>query len=288
MITEERRQAFTYRKRKTKNLIMMASLVLTAIVVLLPLFSILGYVLVNGAPGLSWSFFTEMPKPVGEAGGGMLNALSGTIVMIALASAIGVTTGLGAGIYLSEFPTGWFPNFVRFCAEILTSVPSIVIGLFVYLLIVLPMKRFSAIAGGAALGIIMIPIVARSSEEILKRVPSHMREAGLALGIPRWKVILFIVLRGSRKGVITCVMLAVARIAGETAPLLFTALNNRFWSWRLDNPMASLPVQIFTYSIAPFDEWHQQAWTGALVLVGLVLTLNLATRLATRSEGSSR
>lgn len=279
---------FGYRKRKTKNFFMCLCLVLAAALALTPLFSILGYVLYKGLPALNWSFFTELPKPVGEVGGGMVNALVGTLILVAIAALIGITWGIAAGLYLSEYGKGKLGSVIRFSADMMTSVPSIIIGLFIYVLMVVPMKRFSAIAGGVALGIIMIPIVARSTEELLKLVPQHIREAGLALGLPRWKVTLFVVLRGSLSGISTGVILAVARVAGETAPLLFTALNNRFWHSGLDSPIASLPVQIYTYSISPFDDWHRQAWAGALVLVLLVFTINVVTRFVLRPVGKVR
>lgn len=277
----------TYTRRKAVDFLMRTLLVTAAGLAVVPLFLVLGYVVAKGFPALSASFFTELPRPVGETGGGMANALVGTAVLVLLASAVGVTWGIVTGIYLSEYGSGKLGAAVRFSTDMLASVPSIVIGLFIYAVFVVPMKRFSAIAGGAALGIIMIPTVARSTEELLRLVPTHIREAGLALGLPRWKVILRIVLRGCRSGIMTGVMLAVARVAGETAPLLFTALNNRFWTTRLDQPVASLPVQIYSYAISPFEEWHAQAWAGALLLLGVVLALNLTSRVLFRG-GSGR
>jgi phosphate transport system permease protein len=210
----------------------------------------------------------------------MANACVGTLLLVGLASLIGIPWGIATAIYLSEYGHGKFGAFVRFCVDLLASIPSIIIGLFAYAVIVVPTKHFSAYAGGVALGILMIPTVARSSEELLRLVPQHIREAGLALGLPRWKVTLRIVLRGSLGGIATGVILAVARVAGETAPLLFTALNNRFWSVSMDQPIASLPVQIYTYAISPYDDWHRQAWAGAFVLVFLVFSVNLVTRIA--------
>jgi len=279
---------FSYTRRKIKDRIICGSLALAAVAALIPLFSVLGYVLVQGVPALNLDFFTKIPAPVGETGGGMANALLGTSVLIVLGSLLGVGWGLVVGIYLAEYGNGRLGSAIRFTADLLSSVPSIVIGLFVYACLVMPMKRFSAIAGGVALGILMIPTVARSTEELLRLVPTHIREAGLALGLPRWKVILRIVLRGCASGIMTGVMLAVARVAGETAPLLFTALNNRFWQFSLDQPIASLPVQIYTYAISPFDDWHRQAWAGALVLVALVFTINISCRVLLRSDGSGR
>lgn len=278
----------SYRKRKAKDLVMCSLLAVAAIVALSPLFSVLAHVIAQGYQALGAAFFTQLPKPVGEAGGGMANALLGTLTLVLIASLIGVGWGVVTGVYLSEYGTGKTAAVVRFGTDMLASVPSIVVGLFVYALVVVPMKRFSALAGGLALGILMIPIVARNTEEMLRLVPVHIREAGLALGLPRWKVILRIVLRGCVSGILTGVMLGVARVAGETAPLLFTAMNNRFWQSGLDQPIASLSVQIYSYAISPFDEWHAQAWTGALVLVLLVFTINLGTRFFFRTDGAGR
>ena len=265
--------------RKLKNALLLGFLVLASIVAVLPLFAVFLYALRQGISGLSVDFFTRLPAPVGESGGGMANALLGTGILLGLASLAGVPIGVVTGVYLSEFGRGKVAAVVRFSVDVLTSVPSIIVGLFAYALVVIPMKRFSAWAGAVALAIVMVPIIARATEEILKLVPVHVREAGLALGIPRWKVILRIVLPGSRGGITTGVMLAVARAAGETAPLLFTAFNNQFWSRGLDQPIASLPVQIYTYAISPFEEWHEQAWAGAFVLICFVLLINLVTRL---------
>lgn len=272
-----------YKRRKALSLWMTFVLSLAAIAACGALFLVFGYVVLKGAPHLSLSFFNQLPKPVGETGGGMLNALVGSGLMVFLASLVGIPWGIATGMYLSEYGRGRFAPVVRFGAEMLSSVPSIVIGLFAYVLIVKPMHRFSALAGSAALALIMVPLVARNTEELLKLVPQHIREAGLALGIPRWKVTLWIVLRGSLSGITTGVMLGIARIAGETAPLLFTALNNRFFSITPDQPMASLPVQIYTYAIAPFDEWNRLAWSGAFVLILFVFVLNLTTRLILKS-----
>ena len=266
-------------KRKILNRLMKTLLALAAGVALLPLFSVLLYVFQQGYPSFSHAFFTELPKPVGESGGGMGNALLGTGTLVLLGSLIGIPVGVGTGVYLSEYGTGKLAACVRFSTELLAGIPSIIIGIFVYSLFVIPMKRFSGIAGGASLAIIMIPTIARVTEELLKLVPLQLREAGLALGISRWKVTLRIVLRGSIGGIATGVMLAIARVMGETAPLLFTALNSQYWPKGIDQPMASLPVQIYTYAISPYDEWHQQAWAGALLLVLCVFIFNLTTRL---------
>jgi phosphate transport system permease protein len=274
-----------FRRRKVWNTFMCILLGLAAIITLVPLFSVFIYVVSQGFPALNLSFFTHLPKPVGETGGGMANAIAGTTTLIVIASAVGVPWGVACGLYLSEYARGKFGDFVRFSADLLASIPSIIIGLFIYALIVAPMKHFSALAGGMALGILMIPTVARSVEELLKLVPLHIREAGLALGLPRWKVILRIVLGGSSRAILTGVMLAVARVAGETAPLLFTAFGNRFWQSSLDQPIASLPVQVYTYAISPYDDWHQQAWAGALILVLIVFSMNIFARLLLKPSG---
>jgi len=250
----------------------------------IPLLSLLTYVLRQGAGGLSWAFFTGLPKPVGEPGGGMANALLGSAVLVGLASCVGMPVGILAGIYLAEYGRNRFGNAVRFCADVLSGIPSIVVGVFVYSLIVLSMRRFSALAGGVALGILMLPTVTRTTEELVRLVPDTLREAALALGVPRWRATLRVVLRTALPGIATGLMLAVARAAGETAPLLFTAFNNRFWSASLDRPMASLPVQIFTYAVSPYDDWHRQAWAAALVLVVAVLVLNAGARLLVRGR----
>lgn len=267
---------------------MMALLAAATTLALIPLFSVFFYVLHQGAPALDMDFFTKLPKPVGETGGGMANSLLGTVTLVFLASLLGVPWGIATGLYLSEYGKGRLSHLVRFSADMLASIPSIIIGLFVYALIVMTMKRFSAMAGGLALGILMIPTVARSTEELLKIVPGHIREAGLALGLPRWKVTLWIVLKGSRGAIVTAIMLSVARVAGETAPLLFTAFNNRFWQAGLDQPISSLPVQIYTYAISPYEDWHRQAWAGAFVLVMLVFTMNLITRFVLSAGGKAR
>ena len=278
----------THQRRKWVDKWMSGLLLLAALAALVPLFSVLGYVIWNGAGYLNWDFFSKLPKPVGETGGGMANALAGTCTLVATASLIGVPWGVAAGVFLSEYGDGKLGTIVRFATDMLASVPSIVIGLFVYALIVVPMGGFSAMAGGVALAIIMIPIVARSTEEIVRLVPVHIREAGLALGLSRWKVILRIVLRGCVSGITTGVMLAVARVAGETAPLLLTSLNNQYWNLGITGPIASLPVQIYSYAISPFDEWHGLAWAGALLLVLMVFVVNVLARLVFRTGGSGR
>ena len=254
---------------------------LASLAVVAPLILILAFLLVQGASALNLDFFIKMPKPVGEAGGGMANAIVGTVIIIGLAVCFGLPVGILGGVYLAESRDRRLPWAVRFLGDVLNGVPSIVLGIFAYALVVRPVGRFSALAGGFALGMIMIPIVLRTTEELVRLVPDSLREAALALGVPQWKMILRVVLPTAKAGIITGVMVAVARIAGETAPLLFTAFGNRFWSTRLDQPMAALPLQIFTYAISPFDDWHRQAWAGALVLIVMILVTSVVARLAT-------
>ncbi|HVE83781.1 MAG TPA: phosphate ABC transporter permease PstA [Myxococcales bacterium] len=267
-----------YLRRRVVDWLARGLCVAMTVLAIIPLLSLLAYVVKQGAGALSWSFFTQLPKPVGEVGGGMANALAGSAVLVGLACAVGMPVGILAGIYLAEFGKNRFGDAVRFCADVLSGVPSIAVGVFVYSLVVLSMRRFSAIAGGLALGILMLPTITRTTEELVRLVPDTLREAALALGVPKWRAILRVVLRTALPGIATGLMLAVARAAGETAPLLFTAFNNRFWSTSLDKPMASLPVQIFTYAVSPYDDWHRQAWGAALVLVMAVLVLNVAAR----------
>jgi len=252
--------------------------------VILPLVLIFGFLLWQGASAINVDFFTHLPKPVGEVGGGMANAIIGTLILLGLASLLGLPIGILGGVYLAESRDRRLPWIVRFLADVLNGVPSIVIGIFAYTLVVLPMRRFSAVAGGVALAVIMLPIVVRTTEEMVRLVPASLREAGLALGVPEWKVVLRVVLPTARAGIVTGAMVAVARVAGETAPLLFTAFGNRFWHQGLDQPIAALPLQIFAYAIAPYDDWHRQAWAGALVLIGLVLVVSLMARLVTRGR----
>lgn len=271
-------------RRKLANNLMWVSASCCALAALVPLGFVLYYVTAQGLPALNLDFFLHVPKPVGEAGGGMANAIVGTLVLIVLASLVGLPIGLLGGIYLAEFGNNRFGGLLRFCADVLSGVPSIVIGIFIYALVVVPMKRFSALAGGAALGVMMIPTVMRTSEELIRLVPSSLREAALSLGATHPRTIFKIVLLAARAGVITGILLAIARIAGETAPLLFTAFGSGLWSTSLDQPIASLPVQIFSYAIAPYEDWHAQAWAGALVLVTLILILSAAARYATRGR----
>jgi phosphate transport system permease protein len=235
------------------------------------LVAIFAYLVLKGAGSLNWAFLTQTPKPVGEPGGGMANALVGSIMVLGIASLFGVPVGIAAGIYLAEFGRNKFGQLVRFTADVLNGVPSIVIGLVAYGLVVIQQRHFSAFAGGVALAIMMVPVVTRTTEEMLLLVPHPVREAALALGIPQWRTTVSITLATAKSGIITGIMLAFARVAGETAPLLFTAFGNQFWSFSANQPIAALPLQIFTYAISPFDEWHRQAWAGALVLVALIV-----------------
>jgi len=273
--------------RRTRHLIsggMIGLTYLAAVLATLPLLLILWHLLKKGASSLSLAFFTNMPKPVGEAGGGMANAIVGTLIMIGIACAIGLPIGIGSGIYLSEKRSTPLAQTVRFLADVLNGLPSIVMGIFAWEILVRPAGHFSALAGGAALGAMMIPLVTRTSEEMLRVVPVSLREAALALGYPRWRTSLSVVVRTALAGIATGALVAVARIAGETAPLLFTAIGNQFWSTALREPIAALPLQIFAYAISPYDEWHAQAWAGALVLISMVLLIILAARLVTRSR----
>ena len=264
--------------RKSLNFVMLTLTGVAAFAVVSVLFLILGYLIWNGGASLSWKFFTQLPKPVGETGGGMANAIVGSLKLLFLAAVMGLPVGLLAGVYLAEFGGKTFSFIVRYTTDLLNGVPSIVIGIFAYSLVVLPVKHFSALAGGVALGIMVIPITVRSTEEFLRAVPGNMREAAMALGASRWKTIATVVLPAASGGILTGMLLALARVAGETAPLLFTAFGNRFWSQGWGQPIASLPVMIYTYAVAPYDDWHRQAWAAGLVLLGLVLLSNLGAR----------
>jgi len=255
---------------------------LSVVVALIPLALIFFYVIQQGFSSLNWDFFTRMPKPVGESGGGMANAILGTLFLMAIASVVSIPIGLVAGVYLSEYGRKAFATLVRFTADVLSGVPSIVIGIFAYGLAVLPFHRFSALAGGLALGFMMIPIITRTTEELVNLVPPTLREASLALGATRAKAAFGVMVPAALPGIMTGILVAIARIAGETAPLLFTSFNNRFFSTRLDQPIGSLTVQVFTYAISPYDDWHRQAWAGALVLVAVVFVFSVLARVATR------
>ncbi len=259
---------------------------LMVVAALIPLGSLLWLVVSRGLPGLTPSFFTALPKPVGEVGGGVGNAIVGTLTMVGLACVLGLPVGIGAGVFLAEKGDGAFGRAVRFTAEVFSGVPSIVIGIVAYGLVVIPMRSFSALAGALALALLMIPSLARTTEELVRLVPPSLREASLALGIPQWKTSLRIVLRTALGGIVTAALLGIARAAGETAPLLFTALNNQYWNFQLDQPTASLTVQIFNYAVSPYEDWHQKAWSAALVLLLLVGILNLAARAALRRSAA--
>lgn len=276
-----------YARRRLVNGLAQGVAGLCTLAVLLPLVLIFGYLLTKGCSSLNLSFFTQLPKPVGEPGGGMANAIVGTLTLIGLASVLGLPIGVLAGVFLAEHGHRRLGSTIRFCADVLTGVPSIVIGIYAYTLIVLPTHSFSAYAGGFALAVIMLPIVTRTTEEMVRLVPSTLREAALGLGVPAWRTTLWVVLRTARGGIITGIMLAVARVAGETAPLLFTAFGNQFWHQGLTGPISSLPQQIYTYAISPFDDWHRQAWAGALVLLVLISLTSLAVRLLTRGHARS-
>jgi phosphate transport system permease protein len=253
---------------------------------LIPLASELWLVASNGARGLSLTFFTSLPSPVGEPGGGIGNAILGTLYMVGMACVIGLPIGVGAGFYLAERGDGRLGGAIRFMAEVLSGVPSIVVGIVAYGLFVIPMKRFSAIAGAVALAILMLPTLARTTEEMIRLIPRNLREGALALGIPAWKTSLRVMLPTALSGILTAILLSVARAAGETAPLLFTSLNNQYWSWRPDQPSASLTVQIFNYAISPYDDWHQKAWTAALVLLlGVGLSSAAGRAIQRRAQG---
>ena len=279
-------QGFT--RRKVTDLAFRGACVFAVLVALLPLASVLYYTAARGLGGVDLDFFTRLPKPVGETGGGMGNAIDGTIRIVGMACVIGIPVGVLAGSFLAEFPGTSFSTIVRFSADVMAGIPSITVGIFAYSVVVLRMGRFSAIAGAIALAVIMLPTVTRTTEELLRLVPGSLREAALGLGVAKWRATMFIVIRTALPGITTGIMLAVARIAGETAPLLFTAFNNRFWAQGIDQPIASLPVQIYTYAVSPFEDWHRQAWAAALVLVVMVLILNITARLVVRPGVKAR
>jgi phosphate transport system permease protein len=266
------------RRRIFMNGLMIGLCGAAVLIALLPLASVLWVVIKSGIGALSLDFFTKLPAPVGEVGGGIGNAIVGTLFMVALASAIGVPLGVGAGFFLAERGDGKAGHLVRFCAEVLAGVPSIVVGVVAYGLLVIPLKRFSALAGAVALAILMIPMLARATEEMVRLVPQTLREASLALGVPAWKTSLMVVLPTALPGVLNAILLSVARAAGETAPLLFTALNNQYWNHRPDQPTASLTVHIFNYAVSPYEDWHQKAWGAALCLLLLIGSLSLIAR----------
>jgi phosphate transport system permease protein len=280
--------SFRYLWRKGVNWVMFSLAGLCALVTVSVLFFILGFLVWNGARAINLDFFTQLPKPVGESGGGMANAIVGSASLLVLASLIGVPIGFVAGVYLAEFGGKRFSDVVRYTADLLNGVPSIVIGIFAYAVVVLPMKRFSTLAGALALSLMVIPITVRSTEQFLRAVPHSLREAALALGASQWRMVVTVVIPAAFRGIVTGTMLGVARVAGETAPLLFTSFSNRYWATAWDQPTASLPVMIFTYAISPYEDWHRQAWAAGLVLLTLMLGANIAARLILSPKGARR
>jgi phosphate transport system permease protein len=277
-----------YRRRKATDAFFRVACMGAVVLALVPLASVLYYTTIRGIGGIDLDFFTQLPKPVGEKGGGMGNAIEGTLRLIAMSCALGIPVGVLAGVFLAEFPGTRFATLVRFSADVMSGIPSITIGIFAYSVVVLKMGHFSGYAGSIALAVIMLPTVTRTTEELLKLVPAMLREAALGLGVSKWRATIHVVLRTAAPGIATGVMLAVARVGGETAPLLFTAFNNRFWADGMDQPVASLPVQIYTYAVSPFEDWHRQAWAAALVLVALVLLLNVTAKLLVRHRVGGR
>lgn len=257
--------------RRLMNYAAMSLAAFSAMIVLAPLFAVLIYLLIKGMSAINWAFLTQIPKPVGEVGGGMANAIWGSGEILAIANLIGIPLGIAGGIHLAEYGRHRFAGGIRFMADVLNGIPSIVIGMAIYGLVVVTQRHFSALAGGIALGVMMIPTVMRATEEMLLMVPHSIREAALGLGISQWRTTIFVTLRTATSGVITGIMLAFARVAGETAPLLFTAFGNQFWNLKINQPTAALPLQIYTYAISPYDEWHRQAWAGAMVLILLII-----------------
>lgn len=279
-------EAPNHQWRKLKNVMMQITTLVCAILVITPLCLLFYHLLSTGISALNWDFFTKLPKPVGETGGGIANALVGTFVLLGIAAMVGVPIGVLGGIYLAEYGASWLNRWIRFGADVLNGVPSITWGMVVYALVVVPMKGFSAWAGGLVLGMMMIPLIMRTAEEVLRLVPNGYREASLALGISKWRTILQIVVRTALKGIVTGVLLALARVAGETAPLLFTAFGNRYWNHNLSDPIAAVPLQIFNYAISPYEDWHRQAWAGALVLLLVITLINVSVRVLTRDRFS--
>ncbi len=283
------RGSLLLKRRKVVNFIMLTITAICTVMAAGVLVYILGYLFIHGATSLTWNFFTKLPTPVGETGGGMANAIVGSAKLLMIAAAVGIPIGFLAGVYLSEFGDGPFAFFVRYVTDLLNGVPSIVMGIFAYTIIVLPQKHFSTLAGGLALGVMMIPIAVRSSEEFLRAVSKSLREGAVALGASRAMAIFTVVIPAAKNGIITGVMLNIARVSGETAPLLFTSFSNRYWSEGLNQPTASLPVMIYTYAVAPYEDWHQQAWSAGFVLLTLVLGVNVIARMIlTRNQHVAR
>ena len=281
------RRSDHHTRRKFKSALASTTAFVSAVLVITPLALVFFHLVVNGASSLNWNFLTKLPGPVGAVGGGMANAIVGSLELLALAGAIGIPVGVLGGVYLAEYGSARINSVLRFLADVLNGVPSITWGVVVYGLVVLRFKGFSGYAGGLALGLIMIPLILRTTEEVILLVPNGYREASLALGVSRWKTIVHIVMKTASKGIITGILLALARVGGETAPLLFTAFGNRFWNHSLSQPIAALPLQVFTYAISPYDDWHRQAWAGALVLVTGIFCVNVLVRILTRGRGAS-
>jgi phosphate transport system permease protein len=278
----------SYARRKAVNAVMLSLTGLCTLLAICVLFFILGYLVWHGGTSLNWSFFTKLPTPVGETGGGMANAIVGSGKLLLLATLFGIPIGFCGGVYLAEFGGTTFPFIVRYVTDLLNGVPSIVMGIFAYTLIVLPQRHFSTMAGGLALGVMMIPISLRTTEEFLRAVPQALREGAMALGASKSKAVITVVIPAAVQGIVTGIMLNIARVAGETAPLLFTSFGNRFWSPGWDQPTAALPVMIFTYAVAPYEDWHKQAWSAAFVLLMLVLTINVTARLILARRGHTQ
>ena len=273
-----------HRWRKFKNAVVQTVALACAILVVTPLVLVFYHLVTQGFTAINWAFFTSLPRPVGEVGGGMANAIVGTFLLLGQAALLGVPVGVLGGVFLSEYGSSRLNWWLRFAADVLNGVPSITWGMVVYALLVVPMRGFSALAGGVVLGLMMIPLVMRTTEEVLQLVPGGYREAELALGIAQWRAVVHIVMRTALKGIVTGVLLALARVAGETAPLLFTAFGNLGWAHKVTEPVAAMPLQIFIYAISPYDDWHRQAWAGALVLLLLVLAVNISVRFLTRDR----
>ncbi len=276
------------RRRNTVNRVMLTLTGFAAVIVVVPLLLIFYYLLSAGAGAINLDFFTQLPAPVGEEGGGMANALLGTVFLVLLAGAIGIPVAVGAGVFLAEGGRSPLATVVRFTADVMNGIPSIVVGIFVWAWVVVSMGRFSMLAGGIALAVMLLPMVTRTTEEMVRLVPRELKEGGIALGFTRWRTTLGIVLPAARSGILTGILVALARIAGETAPLLFTAFGNPFWEWRLNEPISALPLLIYQYAISPYDEWHRLAWAAALVLIGLVLAVSLASRFLIRNPYRQR
>ncbi len=272
------------KRRKFINSLMILLCFIAAVLTILPLLYIFIYTTQSGITALNIDFFTQLPKPVGEEGGGMANAIVGSGILIGLGGLIGIPIGIMSGIYIAEYSKSFLAGAIKFTTDVLSGVPSIVVGIFAYGVVVLSMQSFSAIAGGFALGILMIPTVTKITEEMLRLVPHSLREASLALGVSRWKTTVKVVLKTASSGIITGILLAIARAAGETAPLLFTAFGNSFWQTSIDQPIAALPLQIFVYAISPYEDWHRQAWAGAFVLIFMVFIVNFLVRYVTRNK----